>query len=199
MGTPVPSALTYIIGRIATARLGGPFLPSLGAAAHALDHPLNLAGRHRDAAGLLQMPLGFEVSRLVGPFQTNEFGQSRGVAHLQTQRGIGRIMALVLAGVIIVVPAQLEAAKNPLHPDGFPALATLLQAWVGNAASMRSAACWSNQPTRSLADLKTAVRTKISNLSHSVALRVLGFKPGDELLDFLFLGQEDCWEGLAFF
>ena len=112
-------------GRIASAWLRGPFLPSLGAAAHPLDHPLNLARRYRDAAGLLQMPLGFEVGRLIGPFQTNELGQSRGVAHLQTQRRIGRIVALVLTGVVIIIPAQIEAAEDALHPDRFPSLATL--------------------------------------------------------------------------
>ncbi len=69
-------------GRIAPGWLRGPSLPNLGAAAYPLDHPLNLPRRYIDAAGLLQMPLGFEAGRFVGPFQTNELGQARGVAHL---------------------------------------------------------------------------------------------------------------------
>src|SRR5271169_1508746 len=65
-------------GGIAPPGLRGPFLPGLGAAADPLDPPLDLACRYRNAAGLLPMPLGFEVGRLIGPFPTNELGQSRG-------------------------------------------------------------------------------------------------------------------------
>src|SRR6266403_2120268 len=90
-------------GRIAPARLGAPLLPSLSAAAHALDYPLNLPPRHGNAAGLFQMPLGLEIGWLIGPFQTNEPCQGWRVADFQSQRGIGRMMALVFARVIIVI------------------------------------------------------------------------------------------------
>ena len=45
------------------------------------------------------MTLGFEVGRLVGSFQTDALGQGRRIAHLQTQPGVGRMVALVLARV----------------------------------------------------------------------------------------------------
>jgi hypothetical protein len=74
---------------------------------------------------LLQVALGFEVGRFIGSFQADEFGQSRGVAHFQPQRGIGRVMPLVFAFMVVIVPAQLESAKNPLPLDRFPTLANL--------------------------------------------------------------------------
>jgi len=97
----------------------------LGGAADPLDHPLNLTGRYRDATSLLQMPLGFEISGFVGPFQTDKFGQGRGVAHFQSQRIVGGITAPLFACMIVVVTTDLEAAKNPLCLDGFSALANL--------------------------------------------------------------------------
>jgi len=142
--------------------LGRALLPDLGAATHALDDPLNLPRRDGHAAGLLPMPLGFQAGRLIGSFPTYEFGPGRRITRLQTQRGGHRIVALILALVAVVIPLQLEVAKNPLNPNRFPALARL--SGVGLArASTRSAACWSNQPTNAWADLKTAVRTRISN------------------------------------
>jgi len=46
-------------GRVGGAGLGFAFLPGLGAGAHALNHALNLPRRNGDAAGPLQMLLGF--------------------------------------------------------------------------------------------------------------------------------------------
>jgi len=123
---PTTRTLTpCMTGRVAGAGLGLALLPDLGAATHALDDPLNLPRRDGNAAGLLQMPLGFQVGRLIGSFQTYEFGQGRRITHLQTQRGVHRIVALILALVVVVIPLQLEAAKNPLNPNRFPALARL--------------------------------------------------------------------------
>jgi hypothetical protein len=86
---------------IARAGLGRALLPGLGAAAHALDDPVNLPRRDGHAARFFQMPLGFQIDRLIGSFQTNELGQGRRVTHLQTQRRVRRIMAFLLSWVVI--------------------------------------------------------------------------------------------------
>ena len=105
--------------------MGLAFLPDFGAATHSLNNPVNLPRRNADAAGLLQMPLRFLVGRLIGSFQTDELGQSGRITHLQAQRGVDRIVALILALVVIVISLQLEAAKNSLNPNRFAALARL--------------------------------------------------------------------------
>ncbi len=104
------------------ARLGGPFLPLLGGASHALDHPLNLAGRNDNAASLLQMPLGLQIRGFVRAFQADQPSQSGRVGPFQAQAGISRVVAGVLAGVIVVIPLQGERAEQTLDLDRFPAL-----------------------------------------------------------------------------
>ncbi len=72
------------------------------------------------------MPLGFEVGGFIGSFQADEFGQGGRVTHLQTQRGIRRIMArLLLARLVVVIPLHREAAKNALHLQRDPLFADL--------------------------------------------------------------------------
>jgi hypothetical protein len=114
-----------MVGRIAGAGQGWTFLPGLRAATDALDNPLHLSRRNDHAAGPLQRPLGFQGGRLIGAFRTNEFGQGRRVTDLQAQRGVRRTMPLLLAWVMVVIPLQVEATKNPLRLDGRPALALL--------------------------------------------------------------------------
>ena len=77
------------LGGVAATGVGRPLLPPLRLLANPLHHALNLPGRDFNAAGLLQMPFGFEKGRLIGPFQAKEFGQSRGITDFQTQRRVG--------------------------------------------------------------------------------------------------------------
>lgn len=92
------------MGSVAGTGLGWALLPDLGAATHALDDPLNLPRRDGHAAGLCPMPLGFQVGRFIGSFQTDQLGQGRGITHLQTQRGVHRRVALLLALVVVIIP-----------------------------------------------------------------------------------------------
>ena len=46
-------------------------LPGLRAGTHALDQPLDLAGRNRNAASVFQMLLGLLVAGLIGSFQAH--------------------------------------------------------------------------------------------------------------------------------
>jgi hypothetical protein len=83
--------------------------------ADALDDPLDLSRAQLDAAGLRQMYLGLLVTGFIGAFQTRQPAQRRGVAHFQPQGRIGRIVALIPARVVVVVPFQRETPKEALN------------------------------------------------------------------------------------
>jgi len=170
--------------------VGLALLPDLGAATHALDHSLNLPRRDGNAAGLRQMPLGLQVSRFIGSFQTDQLGQGRGVTDLQTQRRIDRIVTLILALVVVVIPLQLEAAKDALNADPFPALARL--SGVGVVLGVDSVGGALEQPThQGVGGFENRRAHQDFQLGDGVSLQLFGFKTGDQLLDFFFLGQED--------
>ena len=112
IGTPVASALTYRIGTLlpgSGVRPGA--LATLGGAAHALHHSLNLAGGDVDAAGFAQVLFGFLIAHFIGPLQAHQPRQSRR-GPFQTQRGIGWVVSLFLAWVVVVIALQGEGAKD---------------------------------------------------------------------------------------
>jgi hypothetical protein len=111
------------IAALALVGLCRPLLPLLGGITDALNHPLNLTGRNADTTGLFEVPLGFKVGRLIGAFQTKEFGQGWGVADFQSERRVDWIMALLFARMIVVVTLELEVPENALGVDPFSALA----------------------------------------------------------------------------
>ena len=136
------------------------------------------------------MPLGFPIGRFVGPFQTDELGQGWRIAHLQTQRGVRRRVAHRLARVIVVIPLQREAAKNPLHMDCFPALARL--SGFGLVAGIDAVNGLLEQPTdQRIGGFENCRAHQHFQLGDTVAVQLPGFKAGDQLLDFFFLGEED--------
>src|SRR5207247_863672 len=185
-------------GRIAPARLGWPFLPGLSAAAHALNDSLNLPRRHADAASLLQMPFGLQVGRLISAFQANELGQSWCVADLQSQCGVGRIMAPVLARVIIVIPSYRKAAEDPLRLDGFPAFAHF--PGFGLVGSINAVGRLLKQPANQvISRFENGRAHQHLQLSDSSSFWGLGFKLGNQALDFFVLGQEDFRWNFFFF
>ncbi|MCW5556137.1 MAG: hypothetical protein KIS67_28780 [Verrucomicrobiae bacterium] len=79
------------------------------------------------------------------------------------------------------------------YSDGFPALAGLSGlGWVASIGPGPAAARFlSNQPTNALADLNTAVRTRILAAGDALAVQLPGFEAGDQLLNFFFLGEAD--------
>jgi len=124
------------------------------------------------------MPFGFQVGRLVGTFQTDQLGQRRRIAHLQTQCGVGRIVALILARVIVVIPLQPEAAKDSLHRDGFPALATLpgfgLIAGIGPVSGLLE------QPAdQGVGGFEHRRAHQHFQLGNALPVQLSGFKAGD--------------------
>ena len=145
-------------------------------------------------AGLLQMPFGFQVGGLIGPFQTDQLGQRRRVAHFQTQGRVGRMVALILARVIVVVPLQLEGAKDALHPDGLPPLARL--SGFGLVAGIGPVGGFLQQPANQrIGGFEHRRAHQDFQLGNALAVQLPGFKTSDQLLDFLFLGQEDGGAG----
>ena len=170
--------------------MGLALLPDLGAATHALDDPLNLPCRDGNAARLLQMPLGFLVSRLIGSFQTYKLGQGRRISHFQTQRRVDRIVALILALVVVIIPLQLEAAKNPLNPNRFPAFARLPS--VRLVMGVDAVGGLLKQPANQrVGRFENRRAHQDFQLGDGVSVERLRFETGDQLLDFFFLGEED--------
>jgi len=112
-------ALTYMMGASlgpvappVAARLGRPgppVAPRAGFVGAHLDAPVSARCRcasHSRVHRLLP-------DRLTGP--------RRACSHLQAQRGIGRIVPLAFAGMVIIIARQGEGAKETLHLQGFPA------------------------------------------------------------------------------
>lgn len=144
------------------------------------------------------MTFGFEVGRLVGSLQTDEFGQRRCIAHLQTQRGVGGMVALILALVIVVIPLQREAAKYPLNTDRFPALARL--SGLGLIAGIGAVGGLLEQPTdQGVGGLEHRRAHQDFQLGDALAVQLPGLEAGDQLLDFFFLCQEEGRRERCFF
>ncbi len=73
-----------------------------------LHQALDLPTTDMNATGFGQMLLCFLIAGFIGPFQTHEPGQGWRVTALQPQSRIGRIMSLLFAFVIVVIPFQGE-------------------------------------------------------------------------------------------
>src|ERR1035441_3893054 len=95
-------------------RQGLAFLPGLRAGPHALDQSLDLPGRDLNAAGLFQVLVGLLVAGFIGPLQAHQPRQGRRATPLQSQGGIGRIVPLLLARMIVIVPFQGEEPEDTI-------------------------------------------------------------------------------------
>jgi hypothetical protein len=133
------------------AGLGLPFLPSLGRCPNPLHQALDLPATDVNAAGFGQMLFGLLVAVFISPLQTQEPGQGRSATTLQTQSGIGGVVPLPFAFVIVISPLQGEGTEHTVYLNAH------------SPASIWSAAFCSSQPTIRLADLNTAARTSTSN------------------------------------
>src|ERR1017187_111118 len=144
------------------------------------------------------MLLGFLVAGLIGSLQANQPGQGRGMPVFQAQRGIGRIMALGFAGMVVIVALQFEGAKHARHLDAGPALVVLAR--LGLVVGVRSVGCLLKQKTHQrvsrLEDQRTHQHFQLLN-AYSGWLG--GLEARHQLLDFLVLGQEDFRSEVFFF
>ena len=178
------------IAALAFAGLCGAFLPLLRGRTNALNHPLNLTGRNANPPGLFQVPFGFEVGGLVGAFQAEQFGQRRRVAHFQSERSVGRIMALLFARMIVVITVQWEMPENPLGSNSVPALA--LFSGLRLVSGVDPVDGLLEHPAHQLIGA-LEYRSTYQNLQlgHRDPSGLGGLEAGHHLLDFLVLGQED--------
>ena len=107
-------------------------------------------------------------------------------------------MALLLAWVVIVIPLQGEAAKNPLRLHRFPALAHL--SWLGLVIRIDLVGGLLEQPAdQRIGGLENRRAHQDLQLGDGVSLWHPRLKTGDQLLDFFFLGQEDFRRDFFFF
>lgn len=108
------------------------------------------------------------------------------------------MVALILARVIIVVPLQLEAAEDALHPDGFPALARLPS--FGLIAGIGPVRSFLEQPAdQGIGGFEHRRAHQHFQFGDALAVQLPGFETGDQLLDFLFLGEADGGRERCFF
>jgi hypothetical protein len=92
--------------------------------------------------------------------------------------------------MVVVIPLQLEAAKNPLNPNRFPALARL--PGLGLVMGVDAVGGLLEQPTNQrVGGFENRRAHQDFQLGDGVSVQRFGFKTGDQLLDFFFLGQED--------
>lgn len=100
------------------------------------------------------------------------------------------MVSLLLTLVIIVIPLQLEAAKDALNDDGFPSLARLPNlGLVGNIGPVSGLL---EQPAdQRIGGLEHRRAHQHFQLGDALSAQLPRFKTGDQLLDFFLLGEED--------
>src|ERR1039458_5730176 len=178
------------------AGLGGTLLPDLGAPAPPLHHALNLARGHVNAAGFSQVLLRFLIAHFIGPLQTQQPRQSRRVGHFQTQRGIGGIVSLFLARMVVIVTLQWEGAKDALQLQGVPPFPMLPRpGLVGDIQAIGG--LLQEESHQRVGGLENGRAHQHLHLLNRGPGRLLSREPGHQLLDFLFLGEEEV--GALFF
>jgi len=159
---------------------------------------LNLPGADVDAPGVAQMLLGFLVTGGIGPFEAHQSGQGGSGAALQAQCRIGRVMALLFAGMVVVIALQFEGAKEAIDREGSAPFVVVAggRLIVGIDAVGRP--------------LQEITHHLIGRLEHGGAQEHfqfldgdpggrVGLKTGHQLPDFLVFGQEELWRGVFFF
>ena len=175
---------------------GTALLPLLGRRSNVLYRALDLSGRNADAARFPQMLLSFLIAGFIGSFQANQSQQCGCFASFDAQGGIRRVMTNAFARVVIVIPLQDKGAEDAIDRERLPPLALFSGFGLVGGLDLLAAVC-SRNPTRAVAGLNMAVRTSTSSCCTRHP-QGGGLESGYELLDFLFLGQEDL-RGEGFF
>src|ERR1039458_4637825 len=174
------------------------FLPSLGGRSHRLDQALNLTGRKMDAAGFPQVVFGLLVTGLIRSLQADQPGQRRGFVPFQAQRGIGGIMALLFAGVVVVVALEFKGAKDARDVQVFPALALLPRlGLVGGINAIGG--LLQKESHQHIGGLEDGGADQHFQLLDGAPVGFPRLEAGHQLLDFLALGEEEFWRRVFFF
>jgi len=92
--------------------------------------------------------------------------------------------------VVIIRALQLEVTENPLHGDRLPALADLPS--LGLIGIVNALDGLLQQPAdQGVGRLENGGAHQQLQLGHDRTVSSVGLVAGDQLLDFLFLGEED--------
>ena len=199
MGTPVPSPLAYRIGAS-----HGPGCASRSCQRLA-PRPTRCTTRwicraeprcRRSAA---KCRCAFQIGRLVGPFQTDQPGQGGRVAHFQAQRGIGRIVALFLAGMVDSNPELKGKLPNrPCDLEDYPALARFARLGLVGGIDALGGLLQKHAHQR-VGGLEEGGAHQQFQFLHPLAAGCLSLEMGHQLLDFRVLGEEDFRPEVFFF
>jgi hypothetical protein len=177
-------------GHRRTAGLGWALLPRLGRSTHPLHHSLNLSRGHVNAAGFGQVLLRFLIAHFIGPLQTQQPRQSRRVGHFQTQRGIGWVVSLFLARMVVIVALQFKGAKHALQLQRFPPFPLLSRlGLVGGVQAVGS--LLQEESHQRVGGLENSSAHQHFQLLNCGPGRLLGGESGHQLRNFLFLCEEE--------
>jgi hypothetical protein len=164
-------------------------LPVLGARSNPLNHPLYLAGRHKDAASFGKMPLGLVEAGFVSPLQTDQTGQCWSVAALQTESGISGKVTLMLARMMVIVALQTEGSKEALELHPSPTLAVFTG--TGFVGGIQPVGCMlEEQPDDTGCGLENGSPQQHLHLLHGRTGRGFAGEAVDQFGDFRFLREQ---------
>src|SRR5690348_3851333 len=172
-------------------RLGGPArLPLLGRRPNVLYRSLDLSRRYVDAASFPQMLLCFLIARFIGSFQADQAQQGWCFASFNAQCGVCWIMPEAFAGVMVVIPLQDKGAEDAIDRYGLPALALL--SGFGLVGSIDLVGCALQEKAHQLGGrFEHSSPDQHFEPLHIDTAGCGGLEAGYELVDFLFLGQEE--------
>ena len=100
-----------------------PAQPGGGGGSEPQHLALDLPFPDDDAADFLKMDGGFLIAGFVGALQADEAGKRGGVGAFQAEDGVGGMVSLLLAGVVVKVAPHEDAAENALDHQRVAALA----------------------------------------------------------------------------
>jgi len=144
------------------------------------------------------MVLGLLITGFIGSLQAYQPGQSRSVAALQSQRGIGRVMSLMLASMVVVIALEREGAKQAIDLETFPSLALLPR--LGLVGGIDLVGGGLQQPSHQrVGRLEDGGAHQHFQLLDRQAVGLPGLEASHQLLDFLVLGQKDLGRRVFFF
>ena len=136
------------------------------------------------------------VAGLIGPLQTDQARQRRGIGAFEPQSGVRRVMPLAFGGMIVVIARQLEVAKEALDLELLTSFADL--AGPGLVGGVDSIGGLLQKPADQLVGRLENGRPQHLQLLDAGALRQMRRELGHQGLDLGLLGEEDFGGGRFF-
>lgn len=143
------------------------------------------------------MRLSFLVAGPVGSLQAYQTKQRRGLAALDSQGGVRRVMSESLAGMVIVIPLEHKGTEDAIQWERRPAFALFSRfGLIGSIDLLRR--CLQQEGHQCGGGLEESRSNQHLQLLHRHPAGPGVLESGYELLDFLLLGEEDL-RGKGFF